>query len=129
MLSLLKQVILVTGAASGCGLELAKMLYEKNATVYIAARSNQRAIGAIEMIKQAHPAARGQLKPLAVDLADLQTVKPAVASFLSQEGRLDVLVHNAGVMMPPEGSKSKQVRPRLCLLPVNLLHDGTHSRC
>jgi retinol dehydrogenase-12 len=46
---------------------------------------------------------------MVVDLADLQTVKPAVESFLAREHRLDVLVHNAAVMSPPSGSKDKLV--------------------
>jgi len=44
-----------------------------------------------------------------VDLADLTTVKPAVEKFLEKEEKLHVLVHNAGVMVPPEGSKTTQV--------------------
>lgn len=47
---------------------------------------------------------------MVVDLADLGTVKGAVDEFLGREDRLDVLVHNAGVMTPPAGSKDKLVR-------------------
>jgi len=49
------------------------------------------------------------LESMVVDLADLGTVKGAVDEFLGRESRLDVLVHNAGVMQPPAGSKDKQV--------------------
>ena len=46
---------------------------------------------------------------MVLDLADLSTVKPAVERFLAMEDRLHVLVHNAGVMMPAAGSKTKLV--------------------
>lgn len=104
------KVFIVTGAASGVGFELAKMLYAKDGTVFIAARTNRRATGAISRIKTEVRKSLGRLEPMAIDLADLQTIKPAVESFLQQEHRLDVLVHNAGVMEPPAGSKTKQVR-------------------
>jgi len=103
------KVIIVTGAASGVGFELAKILYSKNCTVYIGARSQSRANGAISAIKKALPSSRGKLEALVIDLADLTSIKPAVQGFLAKEGRLDVLVHNAGVMEPPAGSKTKLV--------------------
>ncbi|KAK6456934.1 uncharacterized protein RJT20DRAFT_127027 [Scheffersomyces xylosifermentans] len=42
------------------------------------------------------------------DLGDLTSIKPAVEKFLSQENRLDIIIHNAGVMTPPRGSETKQ---------------------
>ncbi|GME49498.1 short-chain dehydrogenase [Neofusicoccum parvum] len=102
------KVVLITGAASGIGLELAKIVYSKNATVYIAARSVERANAGIQAIKAEHPSSNSHLSPLAIDLSNLATVKPAVDEFLRKESRLDVLVHNAGVMMPPAGATSEQ---------------------
>lgn len=84
------------------------MLYAKGATVYIAARSEKRAMDALSKIKAEIPKSAGTLKSMVVDLADLGTIKLAVEEFLDQEKRLDVLVHNAGVMEPPAGSKTKQ---------------------
>lgn len=72
------------------------------------ARSSSRVEGGIKDIAAAHPSSKGRLGSFVVDLADLETIKPAVEEFLSKEQRLDVLVLNAGVMMPPAGSKSKQ---------------------
>jgi NAD(P)-dependent dehydrogenase (short-subunit alcohol dehydrogenase family) len=104
------KVYIVTGAASGVGFELAKILYSTGGTVYIAARSTSRCQGAIEKIKkQVKGGNRGALKSMVVDLADLATVKPAAQEFLEREKRLDVLFHNAGVMTPPAGSKDKLV--------------------
>lgn len=106
------KVFIITGAASGVGFELAKMLYSAGGTVHIAARSVSRCEGAIERIKAQSSGKKteGKLRPMVIDLADLSTVKTAVEEFLSQETRLDVLVNNAGVMNPPLGSTGKQVR-------------------
>jgi retinol dehydrogenase 12 len=46
---------------------------------------------------------------LILDLADFPTIKKAVNEFLQTEDRLDVLVHNAGLMTPPAESKNKLV--------------------
>ncbi|KAI3558714.1 hypothetical protein CABS03_08325 [Colletotrichum abscissum] len=102
------RVFIITGGASGIGLELCKILYAANATIYIATRSSEKIAEAIKTIKALHPLSNGKLEPLVLDLADLTTVKPAVESFLAKESRLDVLIHNAGVMMPPQGSTSAQ---------------------
>lgn len=102
------RVHIVTGGYAGCGKELSKILYGKNATVYIAGRSQEKYEKAVEEIKQAHPSADGRLEFLKVDLADLSSIKPGVEGFLKKEQRLDVLTNNAGVMTPPSGSKDAQ---------------------
>ncbi|KAK0618314.1 hypothetical protein B0T17DRAFT_656440 [Bombardia bombarda] len=98
------RVFIVTGGYAGVGLDLCKILYAANATVYIAGRSSAKAQTAIAAIKAASPASAGTLAFLALDLSDLSTIKPAVQSFAAQQQRLDVLVNNAGVMFPPAGS-------------------------
>ncbi|OHF02116.1 hypothetical protein CORC01_02695 [Colletotrichum orchidophilum] len=102
------RVFIVTGGALGIGLELCKILYGSNATIYIATRSSTKIAAAIKTIKSLLPSSRGRLESLVLDLADLTTIKPATELFLAKETRLDVLVHNAGVMMPPSGSKTAQ---------------------
>lgn len=105
--SLKGKVIIVTGSASGVGYELAKLLYGQGGNIYIAARSSEKVNRAIESIKASVPSSKGHLAPLILDLADFPTIKNAVDGFLQKENRLDVLVHNAGLMTPPAGSKSK----------------------
>lgn len=99
------KVYIVTGGASGVGFQLCKILYAKNATVYLAGRSKENADAAIAEITK--EASTGTIKFLHIDLSDLSTVKPAAEEFLRQEDRLDVVWHNAGVMLPPEGTKDK----------------------
>jgi retinol dehydrogenase 12 len=98
----------VTGSSSGVGKELAQVLYSHNAKVYVAARSEEKAKRAIEHIKAAFPKSTGQLIFLHLDLDDLTTIKKSAEEFLSKEKKLDVLWNNAGVMIPPQGSKTKQ---------------------
>jgi retinol dehydrogenase 12 len=107
------KVFIITGAASGVGFELAKMLYAAGGTVYVAARSVTRYEDAVKKINTQTTGSGngtvGKLKPLILDLADLPKVKAAVNEFLHQETRLDILVNNAGVMNTPLGAKGKQV--------------------
>ncbi|KAL6857363.1 NAD(P)-binding protein [Trichoderma novae-zelandiae] len=102
------KVYIVTGSNTGVGKELARILYSKNATVYVAARSQAKAAEAIEDVRKAFPASAGRLEFLALDLADLEAVAKSAKEFLARETRLDVLFNNAGVMHPPQGSATKQ---------------------
>ncbi|KAJ4288087.1 short-chain alcohol dehydrogenase [Kalmusia sp. IMI 367209] len=102
------KVVIITGGYAGIGLALAHILYVANATIYLAGRSPSKASTAIEELKNASPESKGRVEFLHLDLADLPTIKPAVQSFFAKESRLDVLVNNAGIMWPPEGSRSVQ---------------------
>lgn len=106
--SLKDKVFIVTGASAGVGKELTRLLYSLNGTVYLAARSKERANAAISWIKETHPTSQGRLEILHLELADLDSIKPAAEDFLAREKRLDVLFNNAGVMIPPQGSQTKQ---------------------
>ncbi|TVY55239.1 putative oxidoreductase, partial [Lachnellula suecica] len=106
--SLLGKVFIVTGGNAGVGLELVKILYSKDATVYIAARSPNRIAAEIEAVKATYPTSQGNLKSLHLDLNDLATVSKCVSTFLTQESRLDVLWNNAGISRAPIGSTSVQ---------------------
>ncbi|KAI1098851.1 putative short-chain dehydrogenase [Jackrogersella minutella] len=103
------KVYIVTGSNTGVGKELARILYSKNAKVYIAARSQDKAIKAIEEINKAYPTSKGSLVFLKLDLADLTGIKASAEEFLAKETRLDVLFNNAGIQYRlPEPSKTPQ---------------------
>lgn len=93
------KVYVVTGANSGMGKELARVLYSKHAKVYVACRSHEKGAEAISDIEKATPASRGKLVLLTLDLADLSSVQAAAKGFLSTESKLHVLFNNAGVMV------------------------------
>jgi len=103
------KIFLITGSTAGVGLALSGMLYSKSATVYICGRTIKKANEAISTLKSQHSSSRGTLKPLAMDLGDFDSVKLAAETVLRQDEELHILVHNAGVMEPPEGSKSISV--------------------
>ncbi|KAI3320531.1 short-chain dehydrogenase [Xylariaceae sp. AK1471] len=102
------KVFIVTGANTGLGKELTKILYSKHAKVYVAARSEAKAMAAIEDVRRLYPASKGDLVYLGLDLSDLATIKKSADDFLAKEQRLDVLWNNAGVMVPPSGSTTVQ---------------------
>ncbi|KAH6675343.1 retinol dehydrogenase [Plectosphaerella plurivora] len=102
------KVFIVTGGNSGVGKALVSILYQRNARVWIATRSEERTLEAIAEIKKAHPKSKGEILFLSLVLDDLTTIKASAEKFLSQESHLDVVWNNAGVMHPPEGSKTAQ---------------------
>jgi NAD(P)-dependent dehydrogenase (short-subunit alcohol dehydrogenase family) len=93
------KVAIVTGANSGIGYETAKALAEKGATVVMACRNRDKACAAVDQIKRDIPDA--QLPIIRIDLADLELVRDFAAQFENSYDRLDLLINNAGVMIPP----------------------------
>jgi retinol dehydrogenase 12 len=104
------RVHLITGGYTGVGFEVASILYSHNATVWLAGRSSTKGADAISRLQAAHPDSKGSVHFLQVDLSDLTTIAPAVAEFTrrTKSGKLHWLNNNAGVMIPPKGSKSVQ---------------------
>lgn len=98
------KTIIVTGSSSGIGFETAKELAAKGAKVIIAVRNREKGKTAIERINKEHPNAN--LILMLLDLADLNSVKQFAKEFNSNFEQLDILINNAGVMIPPY-SKTK----------------------
>lgn len=94
------RVAIVTGANSGIGFEAAKALAVAGATVVVACRSIERGQAAQTALREAAPKATIDL--LTLDLADLGSVRRFVEAFRERYVRLDLLINNAGVMMPKE---------------------------
>ncbi|HUC05343.1 MAG TPA: oxidoreductase [Acidimicrobiales bacterium] len=92
-------VALVTGANSGIGLETTRALLAHGAHVVMACRDEARARTAADALER--DLERTSLEILAVDLADLTSVRDAARTFLSEHAQLDLLVNNAGVMGTP----------------------------
>lgn len=82
-------VTLITGANKGIGFETAKQLVQLGHTVYLGARDRERGEDA---------AARIGARFVPLDVTDDASVRDALAAIDAAEGRLDVLVHNAGVL-------------------------------
>lgn len=81
------QVVLVTGATRGLGARIAEELADLGATVYAGARDTNDVEAAA-------------LLPVRLDVTNERTIENAVERVDTAEGRLDVLVNNAGVYGP-----------------------------
>ena len=92
------KTVFITGANTGLGFEAAKVLAENNARVIIGCRSKDKAEGARDEILAKHN--RADVAIVAIDLADLESVGEA-AAVIAEEERLDILINNAGIMVPP----------------------------
>ena len=75
------RVVLITGASSGIGESCAAFLSKQGHRVYGGSRSGRTAAGAT---------------PLVLDVTNEKSARDAVETILAREGRLDVLVNNAG---------------------------------
>ena len=83
------RVALVTGAASGIGLALARQLAAAGARVTLVDRDGDT----LERLLPTLPRARVQ----ALDVTDADGVHAAVAACVEAEGRLDLMINNAGI--------------------------------
>ncbi len=92
------RTFLVTGANTGLGFEAAKVLAARGGRVLLGCRSEDKATEAMAKISADVPGADLRFIPL--DQGDLASVE-AAAVLVQEEERLDVLVNNAGIMMPP----------------------------
>ncbi len=95
-------IVLITGSNSGIGFEMAMELVGKGAEVILACRQRTRAEEAKKRILQRHT--EGRIHLVSLDLADLGSIEMAAAEVASLFPRLDVLINNAGVMIPPRGT-------------------------
>ena len=93
------RVALVTGATSGLGFQLSLMLAKKGAEVVMTYRSLDKAQEAMGQIREECPAAR--LSIVKLDLTDLQSVNACAAEINDKYKQIDLLINNAGVMVPP----------------------------
>ncbi len=94
-----KQVIVVTGASSGFGAMSARALAKAGHTVYAGIRAtttrNARAVADAAAFAKENNA---DLRSVELDVTDDASIAQAVETIVAENGRLDVIVHNAGHM-------------------------------
>lgn len=93
---MLGKVVVVTGANSGIGKEVAVALAAMGATSVLACRNLDKATAAAREVGER--AASDLVGAVALDLADLDSVRTAAATIVDTWGRVDVLVNNAGAI-------------------------------
>ncbi|KAI9372249.1 hypothetical protein BJX61DRAFT_553024 [Aspergillus egyptiacus] len=94
------KVILITGCSSGIGIETARALSTTGATLYLTARDLSKAHAALGTL--AHDP-KNNIHLLELDLSSLASVRTCAAEFLRRSPTLNILINNAGIMVPPEG--------------------------
>ncbi|WP_145047779.1 oxidoreductase [Paenibacillus xylanexedens] len=92
-IDLSNKICIVTGGYSGIGLETTRALAEAGATVVVPARSMDKARAALLNIP------RVELAEL--DLIDPESIDTFAERFLSSGRQIDILINNAGIMVPP----------------------------
>lgn len=97
--SMAGKVAMVTGASGGIGFAAAAGFARLGADTRLLVRSAERGEAAAAAVRDAVPGARVGVE--LCDVSDLGAVRAFAERFAAQERRLDVLVHNAGVL-PPE---------------------------
>lgn len=96
------RVAVVTGANTGLGLETARELAAKNATVVLAVRDLIKGESARADIAAGVPDADVSVQ--ALDLASLDSIRSASAELHERFDAIDLLVNNAGVMFTPKST-------------------------
>jgi len=89
----------VTGVTGGLGFHTALELARAGAAITVTARNPQKADDTLARLREELPDV--DVEVLALDLADLADVRRAVEELGSRHDRVDVLVNNAGIMIPP----------------------------
>jgi len=90
------KTIIITGASSGIGKNIAESFISNGANIVINARNKQR----LDAFVEAHSKHRSQIRVVAGDISDKSTSETLAHVALEQFGSIDVLVNNAGVFIP-----------------------------
>jgi NAD(P)-dependent dehydrogenase (short-subunit alcohol dehydrogenase family) len=117
----MKSIIVITGASSGFGALAARALGRAGHTVYAGMREtkgrNAPQVKEVENYAAEHGV---DLRPIELDVSSQQSCDAAILEIISKNGRLDVVVHNAGHMVfgPAEAFTPEQLAE---LYDVNVL--------
>lgn len=117
----MKYVILITGASSGFGALTARRLAEAGHTVYATMRETTgRNAKQVEAVRKFAEEKNVDLRIAELDVSSQESPERAVRQILSEAGRLDVVIHNAGHMVfgPAEAFTPEQLAE---LYDVNVL--------
>jgi protochlorophyllide reductase len=95
------RTVVVTGANAGLGLETARALASRGATVVLACRDVAKGEQAADLIAAESEVERLRLRVVRLELSSLASVRAAATEIRSSCPRLDLLINNAGVMFVP----------------------------
>lgn len=103
-------IVLITGVSSGFGLETARLLSQEGHIVYGTVRREVEPLPGVHYLK--------------VDVRDREAVNNAVKQVVEKEGRIDVLVNNAGMGIggPVEFATEEEIREQMDANFMGLVH-------
>jgi NADP-dependent 3-hydroxy acid dehydrogenase YdfG len=90
------RVAVITGASSGIGEATAKALASRGASVALLARRKDK----LEALNNEIQKAGGQSAVWQIDVTDRKAIERVAAAVVGKFGRVDIVVNNAGVMLP-----------------------------
>ena len=106
----MQKVIFITGISSGFGRQTAKLLAEKGYKVYGTVRKESESVELVHNLK--------------MDLTDICSIKEAVGTVTEKEGRIDVLINNAGMHTggPIETSPTENIKLQMDTNFMGMVH-------
>lgn len=102
-----KKVVLITGASSGIGLASAVLLHQSGYTVY---GTSRRGAGA---------GSQHGFHMIALEVTSDESVAQAVQQVIAREGRIDVLVNNAGFAIEPAAAEESSIAQAQAIFNTN----------
>jgi NAD(P)-dependent dehydrogenase (short-subunit alcohol dehydrogenase family) len=108
----MKQVIVITGASSGTGTLAAQELAKAGHIVYAGIRGTKKDyVAQVRAAKKFSLHNNADLRMIELDVASGESVETAIRHIVEQNGRLDVVIHNAGHMVfdPAEAFTPEQL--------------------
>jgi NAD(P)-dependent dehydrogenase (short-subunit alcohol dehydrogenase family) len=98
------RTVLITGANKSIGYETARQLGKLGYRIWLGSRDNERGHAAMETLKREGC----DVRVLEIDVASDTSVEAAAATVQAEDGKLDVLINNAGILGGQPSSPSEQ---------------------
>jgi NAD(P)-dependent dehydrogenase (short-subunit alcohol dehydrogenase family) len=106
----MSKVILITGISSGFGKETAQLLAKQGHSVYGTIRKESEIVGSVNVLR--------------MDLTDEESIIKAVETVIDKEGKIDILINNAGMHTggPIETSPEKNIKLQMDTNFIGMVH-------
>lgn len=107
------KVFLITGCTSGIGVEIARAIHATGADVYITGRQEEKGNQVVnKILADGKP---GKVVYLHLDMGSISSAKAAAAQFLELSKTLNVLICNAGMLLPAIAPVQQLTRKQVLL--------------